>query len=131
MAGSHLSHDEFFIKLAALFMTRKDKDHGKVYLSQKRLSYGQDIPQPTEENPFPDLHIDSTLPVLIRAHNGKSKPKRGEKTKLSTVVNTDDLEAFYGKYAEVCKAGMLALKPRDRTKRKAKSKNKKKGAPAS
>jgi len=35
------------------------------------------------------------------------------------------LEAFYGRYAEVCKTGMGLLKPRDRTKRKAKAKKKK------
>lgn len=46
------------------------------------------------------------------------------------MVEPDTLEAFYARYAEVCKAGMTALKPRDRTKRKAKAKKRKGGAAA-
>lgn len=46
------------------------------------------------------------------------------------MVEPDALEAFYARYAEVCKAGMAALKPRDRTKRKAKAKKRKGGAAA-
>jgi len=38
-------------------------------------------------------------------------------------VQPDDLDSFYARYAEVCRAGMATLKPRDRTKRR---KNKKK-----
>ncbi len=45
--------------------------------------------------------------------------------KLATVVQPDELEGFYARYAEVCRAGMAALKPRDRTKRKAKAKKRK------
>jgi signal recognition particle subunit SRP14 len=37
-------------------------------------------------------------------------------------VKVDDLEAFYTRYADVCKAGMTGLKKRDRSKRKAKGK---------
>lgn len=43
--------------------------------------------------------------------------------KISTLVRPDDLDVFYGRYADVCRTGMTTLKPRDRTKRK---KNKKK-----
>lgn len=45
------------------------------------------------------------------------------------MVDSDALDAFYVRYAEICKAGMLSLKPRDRSKRKTKGK-KKKGAAA-
>ena len=38
--------------------------------------------------------------------------------KLSTIVQPDDLETFFTRYAEVCKAGMQSLKKRDRSKRK-------------
>lgn len=65
--------------------------------------------------------------MLVRANNGKSKPHRDKKVKLSTVVQPDALEGFYARYADVCKAGMSALKPRDRSKRK-KDKKKKKTA---
>jgi signal recognition particle subunit SRP14 len=34
------------------------------------------------------------------------------------VVQPDDIETFFGRYAEVCKTGMQSLKKRDRSKRK-------------
>lgn len=45
--------------------------------------------------------------------------------KLSTVVQSDDLERFFVRYAECWKAGMSGLKKRDRSGRKAKAKGKK------
>ncbi|KAK9772753.1 putative Signal recognition particle, SRP9/SRP14 subunit [Seiridium cardinale] len=124
----HLSNDEFFVKLQELFDGRKGKDHGAIYLTQKRcsaVSYEQDIPEPTSETPFPDLNPAKPLPVLIRATNGKAGEKRKEKLKLSTVVEAEALPVFFEKYAEVCKAGMTTLKPRDRSKRKGKARKKK------
>lgn len=84
--------------------------------------------EPASDVPFPDLHPSKPLPILIRATDGKSKGnKKGtEKVKLSTVVEADGLEAFFSKYAEVCKLGMSGLKKRDRSKMKAKMKAKKK-----
>jgi signal recognition particle subunit SRP14 len=63
---------------------------------------------------------------LIRATNGKSKEHRekGEKEKLSTVVDTSELEEFYRQYADVCKKGMGGLRKRDRKARKRKEKEK-------
>lgn len=77
-----------------------------------------------------DTEDSASYPVLVRATNGKSGDDRkaGQRVKLATVVQSDDLDAFYARYAEICKAGMLALKPRVRTKRKAKSKKKKTAA---
>lgn len=85
-----------------------------------------DIPLPPF-SPFPDLHPAHPLPVLIRATNGKPKEKKKDKIKISTVVQADELEGFFVKYAEVWKAGMNGLKKRDRSGRK-KGKAKKKGA---
>lgn len=87
------------------------------------MSEGLNLPEPSASNPFPDLQLDGPVPILIRATNGKSK----EKIKMATVVEADALDTFYLKYAEVCKAGMVALKPRDRSKKKAKARSKKKG----
>ncbi|KAI0121620.1 signal recognition particle 14kD protein [Xylariales sp. AK1849] len=126
----HLSSDEFFVKLQELFDSRKGKDHGSIWLTQKRLSHDQPLPEATGDTIFPDLHPPRPLPVLIRATNGKSKEKRKERLKLSTVVEADALPAFFEKYADVCKAGMTKLKPRDRSKRKGKAKKKKGGASA-
>ncbi|KAK3941205.1 signal recognition particle subunit srp14 [Diplogelasinospora grovesii] len=126
----HLTHDEFFARLTELFNARKGKDYGHIYLTQKRFSYEQQTEaKPTAENPFPELHPEKPLPLIIRATNGKSTTQAHttEKVKVSTIVQPADLEAFYSRYAEVCRAGMSALKPRDRTKRKAKARKKNKG----
>lgn len=85
---------------------------------------------PTVDDPLADLEDQedgASFPVIVRATNGKSGDDRkaGRRVKLATVVQSGDLDAFYARYADVCKAGMLALKPRIRTKRKAKSKKKK------
>ena len=44
--------------------------------------------------------------------------------KFSTVVQAEELEKFFARYAEVCKGGMAGVKKRDRSGRK---KGKKKG----
>jgi signal recognition particle subunit SRP14 len=85
------------------------------------------------DDPLWDLNPPNPLPVLIRATDGKSKPSREDKNKankvkLSTVVQPNALEAFYTRYADVCKTGMSSLKKRDRKKDKAKKKKKKTGA---
>ena len=78
------------------------------------------------DEPFTDLHPASPLPVIMRATNGKSKDKIKEKIKLSTVVEPQALEAFYARYAEVCKSGMQGLRKRDRSgRKKAKAKKRK------
>lgn len=81
------------------------------------------------DDPLWDTHPPHPLPLIVRATDGatqdKERKKNKDKIKLSTVVQPDELEAFYARYAEVCKAGMGALKKRDRSKRK-KTKGKKK-----
>jgi len=137
MASPHKSHDEFFSQLSALLDSRQQKGHGSIYLTQKRLSYNNvsapSTPTKLADDPLWDTHPPNPLPIIIRATDGESQSKEGqknkEKVKLSTVVQPDDLEAFYSRYAEVCKAGMQALKKRDRSKRK-KTQKKKTKAPA-
>lgn len=80
----------------------------------------------TSIQPFSDLNPAEPLPILIRASNGKSKEHQSNKVKFSTVVEADDLEIFFLKYAEVCKQGMSGLKKRDRSKAKERLKAKKK-----
>ncbi|OHF04353.1 signal recognition particle 14kD protein [Colletotrichum orchidophilum] len=126
--SAHLSHEEFFGKLAELFEQRKRKGHGSIFLVQKRLSYGQEASLPSASESFPDLHPAKPLPVIVRATNGKSKKHRDDKIKLSTIVRPEALDSFYASYAEICKGGMVALKPRDRSKKKAKARKKKGGA---
>ncbi len=87
-------------------------------------------PDDKAEDALADLYPASPLPVLVRATNGKSKEHRKDKIKLSTVVAPDGLEAFFARYAEVCKAGMSALKKRDRSGRKKAKAKKRKAVPA-
>jgi signal recognition particle subunit SRP14 len=76
---------------------------------------------------MPDLNPSKPLPIIVRATNGKGKKEKAKKLKLSTVVQPGDLEGFFAKYQDVCKAGMSRLKPRDRSKKKGKAKKRKGG----
>ncbi|KAJ5970820.1 uncharacterized protein N7479_000738 [Penicillium vulpinum] len=121
----HLGHDEFFKSLAKLLSQTSEQVHGSVNLTQKPLI---DVPGATTTNSQPS--------ILIRATDGNTNTpntremskesratyKKGQKIKLSTIVSPDDIEAFYVRYAEVCKTGMTGLKKRDRRGRKAKTK---------
>lgn len=70
--------------------------------------------------------------MIIRASDGETQSKDRVKNKghvkISTIVQPDDLEGFFTRYADVCKASMLSLRKRDRRKRKADKGKKKKGA---
>lgn len=87
------------------------------------------------DDPLWDTHPETPLPIVIRATNNASKAGKDaarqdvKKTKVSTVVQSDQLETFFARYADACKSGMSGLKKRDRTKRK-KDKKKKRGAGA-
>jgi signal recognition particle subunit SRP14 len=56
--------------------------------------------------------------LLVRATNGKTD--HSKRLKIATIVDPKDLEAFFARYADVCKANMGSLKKRDRKKKKAK-----------
>jgi signal recognition particle subunit SRP14 len=104
---------------------------------QKRLSSENSTapPSPTKvsDDPLWDTHPENPLPILIRASNNKSDARPGtdrkdvDKIKLSTVVRPNDLDAFFVRYAEACRAGMSGLKKRDKKKGKKDKKKKKKG----
>ncbi|KAF1979954.1 signal recognition particle, SRP9/SRP14 subunit [Bimuria novae-zelandiae CBS 107.79] len=137
VARDHLSNDEFFTQLGNLFEYNRKKGHGTVYLTQKRLAFETEGQAPSSDkvadDPLWDTHPEKPLPILIRANNNKSTPRAGtdrekiDKIALSTIVQPDQLDAFFVRYAEACKAGMSGLKKRDRRGKKDKKK-KKKGA---
>ncbi|PYI19862.1 signal recognition particle, SRP9/SRP14 subunit [Aspergillus japonicus CBS 114.51] len=116
---AHLNHEEFFTSLTTLLTTTSQKARGSVYLTQKPWINAD---SPEQQQPS----------ILIRATDGNTSapnPKKAKtdkktaaaaakKVKLSTVVSPEELEAFYVRYAEVCKAGMTGLKKRDRSKKK-------------
>ncbi|KAJ5336315.1 hypothetical protein MYU51_012357 [Penicillium brevicompactum] len=121
----HMEQDEFFTSLTNLLSKTSQKARGSVILTQKPLL---DVPGATTTSSQPSILIRAT-DGNTNAPNPKSASKDGKitkdkstKIKLSTVVNPDDLEAFYTRYAEVCKGGMTGLKKRDRRGRKAKTK---------
>ncbi|PCG90926.1 Signal recognition particle, SRP14 subunit [Penicillium occitanis (nom. inval.)] len=128
----HLSNDEFFTSLLTLLTSTSQKTKGSVYLTQKRLSTTSSTdPSITEgsilvratdgrtQNPKPTKTAEGTTKVT------KNKKTAAPKAKLSTVVSQADLEAFFVRYADICKAGMVGLKKRDRSaKKKGKAKAK-------
>lgn len=89
-------------------------------------------PAKIADDPFWDLNPPNPLPIIVRATDGQSiksdkKTRNPDKVKLSTIVQPDDIDTFFARYAEVCKAGMQSLKKRDRSKRKKDKSKKKKG----
>lgn len=126
---------QFFTRLTDLFEYNRKKGHGSVYLTQKRLAY-ETFPTPPPEKVRDDplwdtYHPEQPVPVLVRAQNNKSTKRKDtdrenvDKIKLSTVVQPDQIDAFYTRYAEACKTGMSGLKKRDRKKGKKDKKKKK------
>jgi signal recognition particle subunit SRP14 len=117
---------KFFTQLTSLLKTQHTSKHGSIYLTQKRLTYDFSTPsnsaKKVPDDPLWDLNPPEPLPILVRATNGKSKKHRkaGEKTKLSTIVQPDDIDGFFLRYADVCKKGMESMKKRDRSKKKKK-----------
>lgn len=104
---------------------------------QKRVSFDTEGQSPPStkiaDDPLWDTHPENPLPILVRAQNNKSTKRDGtdrkdvDKIKLSTLVQPDQLDAFFARYAEACKAGMTGLKKRDKKKGKKDKKKKKKG----
>ncbi|RAL10298.1 signal recognition particle 14 kDa protein [Aspergillus homomorphus CBS 101889] len=123
-AHAHLNHEEFFTSLTTLLSTTSQKARGSVYLTQKPLidPQQQDQQIPAILIRATDGNTSAANPKNTIDKKGISKNKNTNKVKLSTVVNPDELEAFYARYAEVCKAGMTGLKKRDRKKKNAKGK---------
>ena len=117
-----LTQNQFFSSLSSLLDKTSQKSRGSVTLTQKPLLNTNT--ESTQQQPS----------ILIRATDGNTnapnpkthkiekKAAKATKVKLSTVVAPEDLEGFYARYAEVCKAGMTGLKKRDRKRGKAKAK---------
>lgn len=75
----------------------------------------------TTEEPsgLEDLEATEPFGILFRAHHGNSdKTKR---TKITTVVDSSDLEEFWQKYTDVVKTGMTGLKKKDKKRQKKKT----------
>ncbi|KAL4808866.1 signal recognition particle, SRP14 subunit [Aspergillus unguis] len=123
-----LGHEEFFTSLTTLLTNTSQKSRGSVYLTQSPLLNSSNTSSDSSERIQPSILIRATdgntsAPNPKTHPESKDKSKKKEtKVKLSTVVQPQDLETFYTRYAEVCKAGMTGLKKRDRKLKKAKAK---------
>ncbi|KAF2426235.1 signal recognition particle, SRP9/SRP14 subunit [Tothia fuscella] len=132
MADVHSSNEDFLTGLIKLLEAAHKSGHGSIFLTQKRYTYGTTMKtesdSSSEDGLFPDFNLSEPVPIIVRATNGKGKEKRleGEKVKISTIVEPNEIEGFFTRYADVCKMGMQGMKKRDRSKRK-KGKDKKKG----
>ncbi|KAJ5725940.1 uncharacterized protein N7483_007297 [Penicillium malachiteum] len=115
-----LSHDEFFSSLTTLLSKTTEQAHGSVYLTQKPLPSSESTSSPSILIRASDGNTNAPNPKSAN-QTGKITKNRSSKVKFSTVVKSEDLDAFYTRYAEVCKTGMSGLKKRDR-KRKTKAK---------
>ncbi|KAL2203878.1 signal recognition particle 14kD protein [Sarocladium strictum] len=126
MSQPYLEVDDFFNGLGELLKKQQERGKGSIYLTQKR---GPTTPSSViPSKPLPE----GTDLILIRASdskNGRSKSNT-TRTKLTTFVAPSELDKFYERYATMCKAGMLGLKPRDKSKKKSQQKKKKKRAAA-
>jgi signal recognition particle subunit SRP14 len=134
---------QFLTRLSTLLTSTHAQAHGSIFLTQKPL------PAEPEPSSSSSSGADSGK-VLIRATNGAGRPKKytststsaskvskskssttdaGAKPKIrfATLVASSDLEAFYTRYADVCKKGMEGLRKRDKKKAKERAKAKKKG----
>ncbi|KAF1916090.1 hypothetical protein BDU57DRAFT_515975 [Ampelomyces quisqualis] len=100
MAREHITNDEFFTQLRILFEHNRQKGHGTVYLTQKRLTFDSASALPSaakvSDDPLWDTHPENPLPILIRASNNKSSKKAGtdredvSKIVLSTVWTEEE-----------------------------------------
>jgi signal recognition particle subunit SRP14 len=141
--SQRLSPADFLSSLATLLNAQSTARHGSIFLVQKPLFPATD----SESTSTPSTEPTSPAPqIIIRATNGLPPPKRNssksskvakgsakktdatkkeDRIKLSTVVAAEEIEDFFAKYAEVCKAGMVGLRKRDRKKAKKANKGKK------
>lgn len=124
-----LNNSEFLKQLSELF--NEENGGSSVLLTQKRLSIPLDLEEnssKTNSEKINDLpsnvikHSDEfpentqSYPILIRV---ASKPKSlKHKTKLSTVVEAENVEQFWLDYSQTVKKGVRDLKKKDKKKKK-------------
>lgn len=105
-----LNNNEFVQKVGDLLTENNGKS--SVYLTQKRLSPALDLEESTE------VTESQQFPILIRISMNSSDEKN--KVKLSTVVETENLDQFWSDYSQAIKSGFIGLKKKDKKKSKKK-----------
>ncbi|KAI9845400.1 MAG: hypothetical protein M1837_004878 [Sclerophora amabilis] len=98
MSRGHMSNEDFIVRLTELFESRHQKQHGSVFLTQKRHPFLPSVaasqsgsyptPAPSPGN-LDDLQPPpEPLPILIRATNGKSSRRHDNSSKTDNKPNT-------------------------------------------
>ncbi|EDO37402.1 predicted protein [Nematostella vectensis] len=108
-----LDNDGFLTQLT--YLLQKSRTAGSVYITVKKYN-GQTRPKPRASKKHAKLtsvEHEGESKCLFRATNGKKK--------LSTIVNTKDVNRFQLAYANVLKANMDNLKKRDKKVEKSKA----------
>ncbi|GAA5932424.1 RNA-binding signal recognition particle subunit SRP14 [Sporobolomyces koalae] len=136
----HLSNEVFLDRLSDLFEAKKTQ--GSVFLTTKRLTYepttlegttrtdqDEDVDMTDSHDQPPATSSSSSsaqtkeYPLLVRATDGKGKKET--KTKLSTIVKTDEYDEFIERYTTILRthlaAGLRPKRKRTQTNKKPKS----------
>lgn len=98
-----------------------------IYLTQKRLTSSSNESSslsindlPTNVIPHNQIQNSTSYPILVRIsmNSTNNKDKKQGKLKLSTVVETDQLNQFWQQYIRVLKNGFVGLKKKEKKKNK-------------
>lgn len=121
-----LNNAEFLSQMAELLTNNGGES--SVYFTQKRLTPAMNTEEDENTNKINDLPSNviqtekfpenkTEYPVLIRvAMNTNRRAKL--KTKISTVVEIDQIDQFWIEYAQIMKSGFVGLKKKDKKKSK-------------
>lgn len=121
-----LNNAEFLTQMSG--MLTNNGGESSVYFTQKRLTPAMNTEEDENTNKMNDLPSNviqtekfpenkKEYPVLIRvAMNTNRRVKL--KTKISTVVEIDQIDQFWIEYAQVMKSGFVGLKKKDKKKSK-------------
>ncbi|CCE80057.1 Piso0_003154 [Millerozyma farinosa CBS 7064] len=120
-----LNNKEFLNEVKSLLETNNGES--SVYFTQKRLKPALALNETEGIDDLASNVVDSKIGskneqqygILIRvAASSSDKSAGSKKTKLSTVVETNQLDEFWNDYAQVLKAGLTGLKKKEKKKSK-------------
>lgn len=129
--GGHLENEEFLVKVPQFFHIANEM-HITVRLSTKRLVVHDSVEGNAEFDTVNRPHYDvsqksqnirvddnskEVYQLLVRISYGS----KAQKTKCSTVVNSDNLDKFWQDYSNAVKNGMSGLIKKKKKKSKTKS----------
>lgn len=114
-----LSNNEFLARVGSEL--EKNDGDSSVYLTQKRLVQTLEPVSPTSladlssnvvEHPKEYPSNTQTYPILLRFTTGEKS------SKVSTVVESENLETFWSEYVQVLKSGFVGMRKKEKKKAK-------------